>query len=97
MGFYFNSLVDSGEILDLKETHQKLREGKLFEWLLSKYSEQLDISLYTSEELNDMEKFFQGLSETTDESRKMGIVNNGLCLLVAYCLDGAQIREEFTK
>jgi len=93
LGFYFNALVDSGEFLDLKETHTKLRDKQLFDWLLSMYSDRLDVSLFTKEQLNEIEDFFESLSNTTDEARKMGINKNGLCLLVAYCLEGAQ-REE---
>lgn len=93
LGFYFNSLVDSGEFLDLAETHDKIRSKKLFEWLMSMYSDRLDISLFTIDQLNKIEDFFESLSITTDEARKMGIERNGLCLLVAYCLEAAQ-REE---
>jgi hypothetical protein len=95
LGFYFNSLVDSGEVLDLRETHSKIRSKKLFEWLMSMYSDRLDISLFTKDQLNKIEDFFESLSIATDEARKMGIEKNGLCLLVAYCLEAAQ-RDEKT-
>ena len=93
LGFYFNSLVDSGEFLDLKETHSKIRNKELFSWLLTMYSGRLDVSLFSKEQLDEIEDFFESLSITTDEARKMGIEKNGLCLLVAYCLEAAQ-REE---
>ncbi len=94
LGFYFNSLVDSGEFLDLKETHNKIRIKKLFEWLMSIYSDKLDISLFTKDQLDKIETFFESLSIATDEARKMGIEKNGLCLLVAYCLEAAQRDEK---
>jgi hypothetical protein len=93
LGFYFNSLVDSGEFLDLRATHNKIRSKQLFNWLMTMYSDRLDISLFSREQLNEIEDFFESLSIVTDEARKMGIEKNGLCLLVAYCLEGAQ-REE---
>ncbi|KAA5544849.1 hypothetical protein [Adhaeribacter rhizoryzae] len=93
LGFYFNSLVDSGEFLDIKETHSKIQNKELFNWLKAKYSDRLDISLFNKEQLNEIEDFFESLSIATDEKRKMGIEKNGLCLLVAYCIEAAQ-REE---
>jgi hypothetical protein len=94
LGFYFNSLVDSGEFLDLRETHDKIRSKRLFEWLMTMYSDRLDISLFTKEQLIEIEGFFESLSVSTDEARKMGVEKNGLCLLVAYCLEAAQRDEK---
>lgn len=93
LGFYFNSLVDAGEFLELRETHKKMRDKKLFDWLMSMYSDRLDISLFSKDDLKAIEDFFESMSIATDEYRKMGIERNGLCLLVAYCLEAAQ-REE---
>jgi hypothetical protein len=83
-------LVDSGESLDLSDTHDKLDNGGLFNWLKFKFGDRLDISLYSQEELNSIEEFFGSLSNVVDEERKMGISKNGLCLLVAYCFEGIQ-------
>lgn len=90
LGFYFNSLIDSGEFLDIKETNKKIEDRKLFEWLKNLYGDRLDISLYTDVELSKLENFFGSLSWNVDAERKMGVSKNGLCLLVAYCLEGAQ-------
>ena len=46
LGFHFNSLVDAGEHLDLKETHEKIRSKSLFQWLKAKYDRSVDISLF---------------------------------------------------
>ncbi|NLP59399.1 hypothetical protein [Lutibacter sp. B1] len=94
LGFYINSLVDEGETLDLNETHEKIRNKTLFKWLKEKFPEKLDISLYTEEELNAIESFFESISVAVDEDRKMGITKNGLCLLVAYCLEALQHNPE---
>src|SRR5687767_4316600 len=93
LGFHFNSLVDAGEVLDLQETHDKIRSKSLFKWLKSKYSDSLDVSLFSKEQLDKIEDFFESLSIVTNERRKMGIEKNGLCLLVAYCFEATQ-REE---
>lgn len=94
LGFHFNSLIDAGEVLDLRETHQKIRSVSLFPWLKTKFGDSLDLSLFTDEDIRQIESFFESLSIATDEKRKMGIENNGLCLLVAYCFEAAQRKEE---
>ncbi len=94
LGFHFNSLVDSGEFLDLKETHKKIEERKLFAWLNEKFGNRIDVSLFSEKELSELEEFFGGLSWNVDEERKMGVNKNGLCLLVAYCFEGAQRKPE---
>lgn len=93
LGFYFNALVDEGESLDLQETHEKIRSKSLFKWLKEKYADSLDISLFSETELNQIEAFFDSLSVSVNERKKMGVENNGLCLLVAYCLEAAQRKE----
>jgi len=90
LGFYLNSLVDRGKFVELEEIHKHIRNKTLFSWLGEKYSDYLDLSLYSIDELNEIVGFFDGLSTAVDEERKMGISKNGLCLLVAYCFEGLQ-------
>ena len=59
LGFHFNSLVDAGEVLDLQETHKKIRSKSLFKWLKTKYDNSLDISLFSEEQLDKIEKAFK--------------------------------------
>lgn len=94
LGFHFNSLVDNGKSLDLRETHQQIRDRNLFNWLSEKFGDEIDLSLYSEDDLNEILDFFGSISEVTDERRKMGITKNGLCLLVAYCLEAAKRKEE---
>lgn len=94
LGFHFNSLVDSGEFVGLNEMREQLSKGNLFKWLEEKYGNRVDVSLFSNEEIKKIESFFKNLSDNVDEGRKMGIEKNGLCLLVAYCFDGAQKKEE---
>lgn len=93
LGFYLNSLVDSGKKLDLTETHNQIRNRTIFKWLDEKFSDEIDLSLYSKEDLSKLIDFFESLSIATDEKRKMGIEKNGLCLLVAYCFAGVQRTE----
>ena len=101
LGFYLNSLIDKGEFIELEETRDHIENKTLFSWLNNKYKYSIDTSLYTSEELNEIITFFEGLSNNVDEERKFGISKNGLSLLLAYCLEGLQTKPSdfiaFTK
>lgn len=85
LGFLFNSLVDKGEILDFNETLNKIYKKKLFTWLKDLYPNNFDISLYPSEELDKIQSFFEDIA-----TNGLLVSDNGLCLLVAYCLQGIQ-------
>lgn len=90
LGFYLNSLVDSGEFISLSEVKIEISKRTVLSFLKSKYEDKFDISLYTKAELETIEDFFNGLNHAVDEQRKMGIEKNGLCLLIAYCLEALQ-------
>lgn len=90
LGFYLNSLVDSGEFISLSEIKIEISKRTVLSFLKSKYEDKFDISLYTKTELETMEDFFNGLNDVVDEQRKMGIEKNGLCLLIAYCFEALQ-------
>ena len=97
LGFYLNSLIDKGEFIELEETRDHIENKSLFSWLKKKYEYSMDISLYTSEELNEIIVFFEGLSNTEDEEKTFGVSKNGLCFLLAYCLEGLQTKpSDFT-
>ena len=97
LGFIFNALLDEGKFLNLSETHKKIEEKQLFEWLTERFDENIDIGLFSKEELNEIEDFFLSLSICVDENKKMGVFNNGLCLLVAYCFEALQNKPDNIK
>ncbi|OPC27869.1 hypothetical protein BAX97_08005 [Elizabethkingia meningoseptica] len=90
LGFYLNLLVDSGEFISLSEIKKEIEKKNVLNFIESKYPDRFDISLYTKEELEALEEYFCSLNDIMDESRKMGIEKNGLCLLVAYCFQALQ-------
>ena len=63
LGFYFNSLIDAGEILDIRKTHEQMRSKSLFPWLKEKFGTAIDISLFSEQEMEDIESYFQSMSE----------------------------------
>lgn len=88
------SLVDSGKKLDIIGTHKHIREKTLFSWLTEQFGGRIDLSSYTKAEQAEMIEFFVSLSQVVDERRKMGIESNGLCLLLAYCIEAMEENPE---
>ncbi|KOS05038.1 hypothetical protein AM493_02555 [Flavobacterium akiainvivens] len=94
LGFYLNSLVDSGKVETLSDIKRRLENNTLFEYLDGKYNDSFDISLFSKKQLIEIEDYFAMMANAIDEDRKMGITENGLCLLVAYCFQAAQTKQK---
>ena len=92
LAFELNHLLDSGLSTDLSETKQRVENRTVLDWLSARYGPdyRFDISLHSDDDRRELLDFFNSLLEVTDERRKMGIENNGLCLLLGYCVEGAQ-------
>jgi hypothetical protein len=83
-------LLDKGEIISLKEVSHHIEEMDLIDWLEQKYpydkGQGLDLSLLNTQ----FRQFFQEkiltyrMSYGGDESRKWGVKQNGLCLLICW-------------
>ncbi|GAA4334278.1 hypothetical protein [Flaviaesturariibacter amylovorans] len=93
MGFHLNALVDQGEHLDYGETTLFIDNRRVIPWLHEKFPGELDLSLFSPDELDRAERYFESMANAVDAERKFGVKKNGLCLLIAYCLEAAQ-REE---
>jgi len=69
--------------------HEQIENGDLFLWIHDKEPE-IDQSLYLDDDRSAMLVFFQRLGSAADAKRKYNVEENGLCLLLAYCLEGLQ-------
>jgi hypothetical protein len=89
LAFQLNHLVDEDNRLDIEETYNHIQDGTLFAWLKHQFGD-IDISLYKDDDREAVVDYFERLMVSVDTSRKFGIEQNGLCLLVTYCLQGIQ-------
>jgi len=89
LGFELNHLLDEGQTVSLEEVEKKIKAGVIFDWLSEKYSD-IDLSLYAPKDREELNSFFDNLLNAVDAQRKMGVKNNGLSLLLAYCIEGIQ-------
>ena len=94
LAFYLNSIADNGGFIELAVMKSKIKEKSVFKFLKKKFDKELDISLYTEKELGEFEDYFYNLYSIIDEDRKLGVTKNGICLLVAYCIEALQHNPE---
>jgi hypothetical protein len=93
LAFELNALLDRGLSIHVEETHKRIADGTLFDWLEERFRPEpnyLDLSLYEGPERQGMLEIFGSLSNAVDAKRKMGVERNGLALLVAYCIEVMQ-------
>lgn len=84
------SLVDAGKKISLNDTHYHIRDKSIFTWLQEKFPGRIDLSAHEPSDLTYMADQFNSWSMIIDEHRKMEISHNGLCLLIAYCIEGVE-------
>jgi hypothetical protein len=90
LGFYLNGALGSGKYDDISidEVKKRIRDRAIFDYLKMKLGSDIDITvLRPNAEWEDM-------SYALDEARKLCVDRHGLCLLMAYILEGIQRRIE---
>ena len=92
LGFHLLSMIDEGKTLDITETRKRIENNTLFNWLKENFGNGIDMSSFDEEQLDEMVTFFQDHGLILDHKRKLGIHNNGLCLLASYCFEAAQTK-----
>jgi hypothetical protein len=94
LGFYLNGALGSGKYDDIsiKEVKGEIRDHTIFDYLKTKFGLDIDLSVLSPEDRQELNKEWEDTADAVDEARKMCVDRNGLCLLVAYILDGIQKR-----
>jgi hypothetical protein len=87
----FNMMLDSGKYDDVtvSDIKEKIRNGTISNYLKNQFPD-ADFSMIEPDEWTYLNKEWSGLADAIDESRKMGVVNRGVSLLLAYTIDGLQ-------
>ena len=82
-----NHILDKGYYeFSIEEIKGKIRDKSLFDYLEKKVSREdfLDLSVLNEKDRKELLGTFEDMVDNVNEDRKMGIQNNGLCLLLAY-------------
>ncbi|GBD95392.1 MAG TPA: hypothetical protein ENG83_03130 [Nitrospirae bacterium] len=95
IAFYLNGVLGSGKYNDIEidEVKDQIQNRRIFDYLKEKLGTDVDLSLLTDDDKTELIDEWIGLVEAVDEGRKMCVDKNGLCLLVAYLLEGIQKRQ----
>ena len=96
IGFYLNGALGSGNYNDItiEEVKNKICNRTIFDYLYAKLGHDIDLSLLTEENKKELNEDWIDLVDTVDERKKMSVDKNGLCLLVAYLLEGIRRRQD---
>lgn len=85
-------LVDLGlsTNLSIPEVKGALEYGDIYETLDEKFHSELDLGLLSADAKSEIKALFAEFAEIIREGRKLGIRKDGVCLLIAYCIEGIQ-------
>lgn len=91
LAFHLNAMLDRGKTLDVDEVHRHVEVGDVLDWVSEQFADDyFDISGYTPADRDVVVELFQGLANAVDSRRSFGVEHNGICLLLAYCIEGIQ-------
>lgn len=94
LAFQLNGALGSGQydFISIEEVKSKIYDETIFEYLKSQLKSDIDVSIYKPEDAKELITEWQDMAGALNESRKLCVDKNGLCLLVAYLLEGIQRR-----
>ena len=96
LGFYLNGALGSGKYNDISinEVKERIRDHTIFDYLKDKLGSDIDLSALKIEDRQELKNEWEDMADAIDEARKMCVDKNGLCLLMAYILEGIQRRQK---
>ena len=94
LGFYLNGALGSGKYDDIsiEEVKAKIYDRTIFDYLDARLGMDVDSSHLSADDKQELIDEWSDMADVINESRKMCVERNGLCLLVAYLLEGIQRR-----
>lgn len=93
LAFDLNANLDTGKFANVTkdEIFEQLEAGTIFDWLEEKLK-YVDLSTATAQDKDELLDEWRNFANAIDAKRKFGVENNGLCLLLAYVIEGMQQR-----
>lgn len=94
LGFYLNGALGSGKYDDISidEVKERIRDHTIFDYLKTKLGSDIDITVLRPEDRQALNAEWEDMSYALGEGRKLCVDRHGLCLLMAYILEGIQRR-----
>lgn len=96
LAFYLNSALDTGKYNDvtLDEVAQHIEAGTIFDFLATRLAGDIDLSILDAPRKKELLEEWQDILAAVSARRKFGVENNGLCLLIAYLIEGIKRRQD---
>jgi hypothetical protein len=96
LAFFLNAAIDTGKYNDisLQEVANRIEKGTIFEFLQTHLGDDIDLSTFEKERQQQLTSEWQDMLQAMSPRRKFAVENNGLCLLIAYLLEGIQRRQD---
>lgn len=76
-----------------QEIVDKISDRSVFNYLRTRLAADIDLSILSAENQRILVDEWQEILGVVNARRKFGIGRNGLCLLIAYLLEGIQRRQ----
>ena len=94
-----NAVLDTGKFDDIptEEIHRQAEAGTISSYIVDRFGDDMDLSVIEPQDWTDLNEEWQSFHNAIDETRKMGIVNRGVCLLLGYALQSYLQRERERK
>ena len=88
--FYLNAIIDKGKHagVSVDDVLNAVEADRVFDFLEQRFGKSLFLNLDQNDR-RELSEEWRGLAGV-DSSRKFDVGNNGICLLLAFVLDGIQ-------
>jgi hypothetical protein len=95
LAYYLNGALDSGKHnnVTLDEVYEQIEAGTVFEYLKNTVA-RIDLSGFSVADKQELVEEWQRMANAIDARRKLVVENNGICLLLAYVINGLHERYE---
>lgn len=96
LGSSLIAMIDAGkhEGISKADVYTRLEDKTIFEYLGEKFEDisRSGLGNFTEEDKWHLLGEWQSMANAIDSQRKLGISNSGICLLLAYVIQGIQMR-----
>lgn len=96
LAFYLNSALDTGKYANVtyREVANHIEAGDIFDFLASRLAGDIDLSNLDAAKREELTAEWRDMLHAMSARRKFGVEKNGICLVMAYVLEGIQRRQD---
>ena len=89
-----NRLLDAGEAVTFDNMSAQMEARTVRDFLVAQQFADLDLSGLDNDDWAELHAEWRSMDNAIDVPRKLGLAHNGLCLLLAFILEGIRNRWE---